>query len=166
MLYERIFREFAKVGLDYVVIGGIAVNLHGYARATGDLDIVVMLKDEDLKKFVSAVRNLGFVPRLPVQLEDLFDAQKRQEWLTQKNMKVFSVYNPKDPIEHIDLMCDEPVSFVEIFKNRVIMRNDDLAIPIASIADIIRLKEAAGRGRDLSDIEALKKIQEIRAKES
>lgn len=42
MLYERIFREFYNVGLQYAVIGGVAVNLHGYVRGTGDLDMVIV----------------------------------------------------------------------------------------------------------------------------
>lgn len=161
MLYERIFRSLNKSGVQYVVIGGIAVNLHGAERATGDLDIAISLTGDDTAKFVSAVKELKLVPRVPVQIEDFADPQKRKEWIEQKNMKVFTVYNPRDPLEHIDIMIDHVVDFSTLYKNRVMMKLREIEIPVAGIPDLIVLKEAAGRGRDMIDVEALKKIQEL-----
>ena len=48
MLYEKIFRELAQRKIKYMVIGGIAVNIHGYSRATGDLDIMLSFEDDNL----------------------------------------------------------------------------------------------------------------------
>lgn len=162
MIYENIFKTLNQNGLEYVVIGGIAVNLHGFVRATGDLDIAISLTDREVSKFVQVTKALGFVPRLPVKIEDFADAKKRDEWIQQKNMKVFSVYNPKNPIEHIDVMIEHVVDFETLFNNRVIMKDREIEIPVASITDLITLKEAAGRERDTIDIRALKKIQGIR----
>lgn len=161
MFYKRIFKAFQDIDLKYAVIGGVAVNLHGYARATGDLDIVVLLDNEELQKFITVVKKLGMVPRLPVRLEDLCVPEVRKMWVEEKNMKVFSVYNPKDPMEHIDLMCEINLDLGQIIENRVIMQEGDVRIPVASIDDLIRLKEIAGRQRDQIDIAALKKIREI-----
>ena len=41
MIYEEIFKEFESVGVRYLVVGGMAVNLFGYARLTMDMDIMV-----------------------------------------------------------------------------------------------------------------------------
>ena len=71
MLYKNILKACHDCGLKYVVVGGIAVNLHGYQRATGDLDIAIVLIDEEINKFISIVRKIGFVPRVPVKIEDL-----------------------------------------------------------------------------------------------
>ena len=54
MLYERIFRQFQEAELKYAVIGGIAVNLHGYNRLTADLDIILALADTNVEKFVTS----------------------------------------------------------------------------------------------------------------
>ena len=50
MFYERIFRELANRNIKYLVIGGIAVNIHGYSRATGDLDIMLSLEKDNLER--------------------------------------------------------------------------------------------------------------------
>ena len=49
MIFERIFKSFQEQDIRYAVIGGIAVNLHGYNRLTGDLDIILSLDDETLR---------------------------------------------------------------------------------------------------------------------
>lgn len=162
MLYERIFKEFQKVRLNYVVIGGIAVNLHGYPRATGDLDIIILLQNEDLTKFIQAIKNLKFVPRVPVDLNDLTNEKIREGWIQEKNMKVFSVYNPGNPLEHIDLKIEGAEKFAQILKNRVTMKESDLEIPVASLDDLIALKQDAGRERDLVDIKILKQIKKLK----
>jgi hypothetical protein len=48
MYYEKAFKTFADIGLQYVVIGGVAVNLHGYFRSTVDLDIVIPLTESEI----------------------------------------------------------------------------------------------------------------------
>ena len=165
MLFERILRAFHEQKLQYVVIGGVAVNLHGYARATGDLDVVVSFDDAEIQKFIGVVKSLNFVPRVPVKIEDFADAKKRDEWICHKNMKVFSVYNPKNPMEHIDVMVDHVVDFATLFKNRVVMHYGNIAVSVAGIADLITLKKHAGRGRDQTDIIALEAISRLKDEE-
>ena len=162
MLYEKFFTTLNKSGLKYLVAGGIAVNLHGFARATGDLDILISLTDQEIGKFITAVKQLGLVPRLPVKMDDFADKTKRQEWINEKNMKVFSVYNPKNPMEHIDVMIDEVIDFDKAYANRVTMKAKDLGIPVVGILDLIQMKKVAARARDLIDIKALERLIRIK----
>lgn len=147
--------------MQYAVIGGVAVNLHGYLRATADLDVIIALTDEEISKFISVAKAMGMVPRVPVKLEDFAKKELREEWITEKNMKVFSVYNPKDPLEHIDVKIEGHEDFEKILKNSVTMRVRDIEIKVVDIDDLIALKEQAGRDRDLDDIRALNKLKEI-----
>lgn len=163
MLYENFFRTLNESGLKYLVAGGIAVNLHGFARATGDLDILISMTDEETKKFVGVVKKLGLVPRLPVKIDDFADKTKRDEWIQEKNMKVFSVYNPENPMEHIDVMVCEVINFDEAYHNRVVMQSRDLKIPVVSIPDLVKMKQVAGRERDLIDIKALKHLERMKS---
>ena len=162
MLYENIFRAFSEVGLKYVIIGGIAVNLHGYDRHTGDLDIAIAITDEEIRKFIHAVEKLKMIPRVPVKLQDFANYQKREEWINEKGMKAFSVYNPKNPIEHIDVMIEHIIAFDTLYANSVVMSDNDLTLRIANIPDLIRLKKHAGRERDLIDIRALERLEKIK----
>ena len=49
-IFKEIFKALNKGGVKYIVVGGVAVNLHGYLRATGDLDILVLLETSNLEK--------------------------------------------------------------------------------------------------------------------
>lgn len=160
-MFEKIFTALAKHQVQYVIIGGVAVNLHGYFRATGDLDIAIALQDDELAKFIRCVQELGLRPRLPVALEDLADSAKRREWIEQKHMLVFSVYNPTEPAEHIDVMIDQVVPFEQLYLNRVMLDCVGIPLPVAGIQDLITMKSHAGRGTDLQDIKALRKILEL-----
>lgn len=165
MLYERIFRAFEAADLHYVIVGGMAVNLHGYDRMTGDLDIVIALTDEGISRFITAVKALGMIPRVPVNIDDFAQPQKRHEWIHEKNMKVFSVSNPKNPMEHVDVMISNIIDFETLYRNSVLMSADDLHLRIASIPDLIKLKQHAGRERDLIDIKALQRIERFKKDE-
>lgn len=161
MMFESIFKALEKRRVKYLVIGGIAVNFHGYNRVTGDLDLLVGLDEENLKKFIEAVKSLGWRPRLPVSLEDFTDSEKRKSWIKEKGMKVFSIYNPKKEAEHVDIMTETYLDFDKAYKNKKMISANNIKISLVSIPDLIRLKKIAGRGRDKIDIMALKKIQEL-----
>lgn len=162
MYYEEIFKTLATGRVKYLVIGGIAVNLHGFERPTGDLDILLSLKKIDLDKFIQIIKRIGWQPRAPVPLEDFADPKKRKSWIKEKGMKVFSIFNPKHPLEHIDIMIENYIDFEKAYKGREIITAKKIRIPVISIPDLIRLKKIAGRVRDKLDIEGLKEIERFR----
>lgn len=163
MLFESIFRELEERGVKYLVIGGIAVNFHGYDRVTGDLDILVGFEKENLEKFVAAIKSLRWRPRLPVSLEAFAQPKNRESWKKQKGMKVFSIYNPKNEVEHIDVMTENYIDFKQAYQNKKLIFARGIQIPLASIPDLIQLKKIAGRDRDKVDIMALEKIMEFKS---
>ena len=65
---RQIFTALNEAGVDYVVVGGMAVVLHGYLRATADLDLVIGLSAENCTRAVNALTRAGFQPRLPVPI--------------------------------------------------------------------------------------------------
>ncbi|HBQ20620.1 MAG: hypothetical protein A2Z91_07800 [Deltaproteobacteria bacterium GWA2_38_16] len=160
MLYfEDIFRGLEKAQIDYVVVGGLATVLHGVVRLTADLDLIVALNNENISKFSKTITTLGYKPKAPVPAEQLGNPQKRQEWITEKNMIVFSFYHQTEHDKSIDVFVTEPISFQELNKEKKIIKVDNFKIPICSIKHLIQLKEKAGRPQDLADIKALKKIR-------
>jgi len=162
MFYERVFRELHQRKIRYLVIGGIAVNIHGYPRATGDLDIMLSFEKGNIREFISLVKALGFKPKIPVEIDELADPEKIEMWKKEKHMKVFSVYNPQNELEHIDVMVENYINFDRAYENREVVTPRDIEIPVISIDDLIKLKKMAGRKRDEIDIVALQKIKEIK----
>jgi hypothetical protein len=162
MRFLDIFKELNRRRIKYLVAGGMAVNLHGYIRATADLDIMLLLEDLNISRFIKMVKGLGYQPRVPVALMDFAKQEKREEWKNAKEMKVFSVFNPQNIMEGIDVMLEDVISFKAAYKRHEIVRIGRVKVPVASILDLIKLKEHAGRERDKIDIAALKKIKGLK----
>jgi hypothetical protein len=87
-------------------------------------------------------------------MDDFADPAKRREWIN-KNMVVFSVYNPDDNREHVDILLADKIDFHEAYKRREIIKSGGLTINLISLDGLIRLKEIAGRERDKIDIKEL-----------
>jgi len=159
MFYEKIFESLNKKHIDYVVVGGVAFVLHGVVRFTADLDLMISLDRNNIAKFVDVVNGFGYKPRIPVKAEELLDPKKRDHWLKEKNMKVFSFYHPHQAISLIDIFIYEPVNYKELKDRSVKMKIGNLFIPVTSIDDLIKLKKISARKQDIEDIKALKEIK-------
>jgi len=162
MIYSNFIEKMNEYNLPYLVVGGIAVNLHGYLRSTLDLDLLILLDESNTEKFVRIVNELGFKPVVPVAIQDFNNPEKRDEWLNSRNMKAFSVYNDKNPIEHVDVLIDNTIDFKGFYSRRVTIDGGGIEISLISIDDLIQLKKAAARPRDLIDIKALERIRELK----
>lgn len=152
---REIFRALAEAEVDYVVVGGFAVILHGHARATRDLDLVIELSPENCRRAIAALTGAGLRPRLPVSMDDLADPAKRAEWRQHRNMIAFPLWDEANPERIVEIFVYEPIEFDRMRSQAVVKHLDDLSIPIASIEHLIVMKRQAGRPRDREDIEAL-----------
>ncbi|MEW5945652.1 MAG: hypothetical protein AB1742_05585, partial [bacterium] len=96
-----------------------------------------------------------------VKLMDFADEKKRLEWMEKKNMKVFSLFHKTVPAQEVDILLAAPVEFKQAARNRVVRRAGGLTIPVAGIADLIKMKEVVGRKHDVSDINMLRRVQAL-----
>ena len=161
MFFEKLFKQLNKKKIKYMVIGGVAVNLHGFPRTTGDLDILISLKPNNVRKFIQLVKSLKWKPKIPVHVEEFANPKTRKAWIQEKGMKVFSVYNPKNQFEHLDIMVENYIDFESAFHNKKVISAGTVKVPVISIKDLIKLKKIAGRERDIIDINALIQIKEL-----
>lgn len=161
-LFEPIFAALNASGGRYVVVGGLATVLHGHARLTADVDIIVDFDGPSALAIVEALVELGFKPRPPVPASQFADAASRADWVQNKGMRVFSLWDPKNPMREVDLFIEHPVDFEGLWARSVEIPLDSTTVRIASIDDLIALKRLAGRPEDLQDIAALEKIREKR----
>ena len=88
LLYEPLFRALNASGTRYVVVGGVATVLHGYARLTADIDLILDLEESAAARAMHALAGLGLRPRAPVDPADFADSRIREGWLQDKGMQV------------------------------------------------------------------------------
>jgi len=161
VFYEEVFRKLADRKVKYAVAGGVALVLHGVVRLTADLDLIVDLGTENLRKFITAVNELGYKPKPPVNADDFIDPLNRKAWKEEKGMEVFSFYHPKMQMNLIDVFVNEPIGFNEIESEIVIFKARGIEIPVISKKHLKALKRKANRPQDIADIEALEEIDRM-----
>ena len=158
MFYVELFQALEKEQVRYLLVGGVAVNLHGAERLTMDVDIMLALDADNLSKFVAAGNVLRLKPIIPVALADLTDASKVQRWIDEKGMLALALRPPEREAPTLDVLVKPVVPFEEAYGRRVDRTLGGTNVSIASIEDIIRLKTGTGRQKDEADILALRQI--------
>jgi len=155
---ERIFAALEASGARYLVVGGVAVVLHGHLRFTADLDLAVALDPPNVDAVLAALEGLGYRPRAPVPLRDFADADQRAEWERSKGMTVFSLWSAEFPGTEIDLFVSDPFPFEAAWTRRLRADLEGLAVNVASLVDLIEMKRRAGRPQDVEDVCALEAL--------
>lgn len=158
---ESLFRALTESGGRYIVVGGLAVVLHGHVRATGDVDLIVDFSDGEIPKILGALERAGFQPYTPVPASAFADPAQRAAWIRDNGMLVFSL-RPSDGIPMVDLFLEHPIPFDDLWRRSSVVTLRGLPVRIASIDDLVTLKRLAGRPEDLTDIDALLEIKQLK----
>ncbi len=144
-MWSQDFKEFVGLlnarGVEYLVVGGYAVGLHGYPRYTGDLDIWVSAEPGNAGRLLSALEAFGF-GGLGVTQEDF----TRPDRVLQLGQPPF----------RIDLLTTiDGADFADCYPNRVIVEYESLQVAFIGLDDLRRNKRASGRPKDLHDLDEL-----------
>lgn len=161
-----IVQALENAGVRFLVAGGVAVNLHGYARLTHDLDLVIELSPENARTAMRALAALGYRPQVPVAIEAFADPEQRREWIERKHMEVFSLASDEHPWTSVDVFVTEPFAFDDEYRraDRYAIDNG-LEIRAVTPDTLIAMKRVADRERDRDDIVHLQWIIEERRRE-
>ena len=160
--FDPIFAALQATGVRYVVVGGLAVNLHGYQRFTKDIDLVIDLVPDQALKALEALSGLGYKPAVPVNLSDFANASIRNGWIRDKGMMVFQMYSEQTRMS-VDIFAQHPIEFEALWSQGTKVDLPGVTVRIASIDHLIVMKREAGRAQDLIDIEKLEKLKQIMA---
>lgn len=158
VFYLDLFRKLDELKVRYLLVGGVAMNLHGVPRMTMDVDIVLAMDDENLEAFIRVVSDLGLKPQLPIDIEMLKDADARREWVARRNMIAFSLVGSSPVVPTVDVLIHHPLDFDSAYRNSILREADGVQVRYASIEDMIRMKENTGRRQDAADIEQLQRF--------
>ncbi len=148
----------ANTQLRFVVVGGLAMVLHGIDRLTADADLVVDFSADSINEAVQALVAAGYRPLAPVDPKQFGDAMKREEWRLAKGMKVFSFWDSTSVGPTVDILLESPVTFDELWRDAVRIDVGGHRVAVASSSHLIRMKESAGRPRDLDDVARLQNL--------
>lgn len=163
-LFEPIFRALNDGDVRYVVVGGVATVLHGYPRLTVDVDLIVDLAPAQAIKAIDALTTVGLVPRVPVAASEFADSDKRQSWVRDKHMRVFTMIDRTNPLRQVDLFAESPIPFESLWRRSEVLLLEGTSVRVAAIEDVIALKRIAARPQDAIDIEALEAIAARKAR--
>lgn len=143
--FGRILEDLNAAAVEYVLVGGIAMIRHGVVRATRDIDAVFDPSDENVARIArlidrwKATRPDGS----PVRIEDI-GADRTIHLAT--------------PHGDLDLLSEKiaGISFARLRERADVKRVDGVPAPICALADLVAMKRAVGRERDIADLADLK----------
>jgi hypothetical protein len=158
MFYLDLFRCLHRRNVRYLLAGGLAMNFHGVPRTTMDVDLVIALDEGNLDAFIECARDLGLKPQAPVPLESLRDATARRSWIEQKHLIAFALAgSPGTPT--VDVLLEHRLDFDRAFEDALVQQVEGISIRVASLGDMITLKENTGRRQDQDDVAHLLRIR-------
>jgi hypothetical protein len=159
MVMFDLIKLLAESDVDFVLVGGLAVALHGYPRMTMDVDVVLSMDDNNLRRFIDAAKAVGLQPTIPVPIEALAQPELIEQWHREKGMLAFSLRSPEAQATVIDVLVRPVVPYAALRDAAVMIDTGPYRIPVASIDHLIAMKTGTGRGKDAIDIEALMKLR-------
>ncbi len=145
---ERILRALAEHRVDYVLIGGLAVQTHGHVRTTNDADLIPDPDPANLERLASTLRSLDARPLNPGSEGAEVDAAM----LPRATIWQFVTRDGG-----IDVIHEAPGArpFSELRDRALHVRLGDIDVPVVSLDDLIHMKLARGRPVDVADVAAL-----------
>ena len=125
-----------------MVVGGYAVNYHGYCRATDDLDVWIAVDPENALLISQVMQSFAGYPKSKVPASMFLQVGK---------VFIFG----REPVRIDVLTGPSGVDFVECYSRCVRATLDGVSVPLISLEDLKRNKRASGRVKDLADLENL-----------
>jgi hypothetical protein len=155
----ELLQALSDAQVQYVLVGGLAVQLHGFLRSTFDIDLVLAMNDENLSRFIAVAQRYGMVPVIPVSIDSLRNASLIDQWHREKGMLAFALREPHIGGSVVDVLVRPDLPYDRLVANAVAGELFGRNVWIASIDDLLLMKRIANRPKDQLDIAALEKIK-------
>src|SRR3970040_67861 len=126
--------------VQYVLVGGLAVQLHGFLRSTFDIDLVLAMNDANLSRFIAVAKRHGLVPVIPVPIDSLRDSSQIDRWHREKGMLAFALREPQAGGSAVDVLVRSDVPYDMLKANAVAGGLFGRTVWRASIDDLVRMK--------------------------
>jgi hypothetical protein len=158
---EQLVAALNNAQVRYLVVGGLAVNAHGYVRMTMDIDLVVGLEPANIARALHALAGIGYRPAIPVTPEQFADPENRARWRSEKGMRVLKLWSDVHRLTPVDVFVYEPFDFDAEYQAALrVSLAEGQTVPVVRLQTLLAMKKEAGRPQDLADLAALGVEQE------
>lgn len=159
--FSTVLTALAEADIRMVVIGGVAVVMHGRPRATQDIDLVVDLEAANVAKLIRVLAAHGFTPSVDVEPDDLADPKMREVWLEEYGMDVLRFAREEPAGVMVDVFVRPPLPFERLWANACTAPLGAAEFRYAGLVDLIESKRLADRPIDRADIAELQRLIEL-----
>ena len=157
---ETIVKSLNDAGVKYLIVGGLAVNAHGYVRLTRDIDLVIGLGPENLRRALETLIAIGYQLAIPERPESFVDPYIRERWRREKNMITLKLWSDHHQRTPVDIFVYEPFPFErELQRAERLEVCDGVMAPVVALETLLQMKREAGRPQDMLDIQELERIK-------
>ena len=143
---QSLLKSLKDHKVKFVVIGATAFPVHGYSRATLDIDIFINPERPNAEKTLAALKAFGY---------DVTDLTADELLANKILIRQYLVETDIHPFV-------KGVSFDRVWKNKVKAKYGNIFVWFASLDDLIKMKQAAGRPKDIEDLKYLLKLKDLK----
>ncbi|RPJ20177.1 MAG: hypothetical protein EHM26_06050 [Desulfobacteraceae bacterium] len=140
---ENLLKLLNAHNVEFVIIGATAFPVHGYARATLDIDLFIRPEPENAHRTLKALKEFGY---------DVTD-------LSEEDLLYKKVLIRQHLVETDIHPFVQGITFDRVWKNRISGAYGNEKVYYASLDDLITMKKAAGRPKDMEDLKALLRLK-------
>lgn len=146
--FEKLLVILAEGGVQFVIVGGVAVTLHGYVRLTEDVDILLESSPGNIQRVLDSLADYGEGFARELSQEDFTDEEGAIRIVEETELSQIDVFTRMSGLRYLDLKTDASILSLQGHQ-----------IPYASKAALIRLKSGSVREKDQFDVAALKQLE-------
>ncbi|MES2923859.1 MAG: nucleotidyltransferase [Verrucomicrobiota bacterium] len=146
--FEKLLVILAEAGVRFVIVGGVAVTLHGYVRLTEDVDILIEASAPNIQRFLDSLADYGEGFARELSPDDFTDEEGAIRIVEEVEFSQIDIFTRMSGLSYPDLRSDAAI---------LTLRGH--SIPYASKAALIRLKSQSVREKDQFDVAALKRLE-------
>jgi hypothetical protein len=148
--FSAVVTALADANVRYLVVGGLAVNAHGYLRFTKDVQLI----PDNIERAFAALASLGYRPAVPIDVKQFANESTRAGWIRDKNMQVLQFWSDAHRETPIDVFVSEPFDFDKEYARALVKPlYGSTDVRFVSRATLIQMKISAGRAQDHIDID-------------
>lgn len=158
MDHEAFFKSLREAGIDHIVTGGLALNLHGLPRMSTDIDLVLEPGGENVLRAIRHLRDLGYRPGEVPKPEEMAHPEVRRRWI-EEGRRVVRFVHAEEDLPEVDLSLEAHLPYTELEGRAVKILLGEEKIAVMSQEDLKSLKKVMNRPCDLEDLEGLKILE-------
>ena len=152
MFITEVCAALDKAKVNYAIVGGYAVSLHGAPRGTIDVDIVLAWSLKNLRAAENALNKIRLTSQLPLNAEIMFNF--RDEFIQNRNLVAWNFVDISNPIRQVDIIITYKLTSDRVTKIKSKMG----ILKVLKKDALIKMKQESNRPQDLEDIKALEQL--------